>query len=624
MSTHFRRPRTPRRNTRQRDASPRPRHREIEARSRPASNHSSRRSPTRGESQQQYIQRAEEDLDTLAAEMLRRQQLLDNEWAQHEAEVAERLRRQLNQDTTPEVTRSSSSDDSFDVSSPTYDEPAETPVDQPAISINAGRDFDSVPPRRARTNRRHETRSPARRSAPRQPSDREPRRTARVNLPRLNEKKKRRSIEDWVQSTENYRGVCPSEDESAQQGPFPPKKSVVKRGSKKTKSSAVSTDLELAKARVALEQAKLDIQLEKQRTERAKADARIARARSQPGASSANPPSAADDQHVVNQDVMMCLLRNFHRAQGTGETKFSGDPLRYPYFIRHFKNSVLKMIHDKASCFQILLNECTGEALKTIEHLGIYEDPAVALSEALKLLEQNYGNKPVLVQSYLDELTKGPEIKDTADGLRSYLSQIRTCQTVFNDCGEANALDQISNLQPIWQRLPPPVRTRFHQLTLGVRPTRLVLVQAIEERLASKLDHVGQWVQEEKRNKRLRTNFTRGGLPNEKKGNNPEQAQPKKLCCPCCNSSDLHALHECAEFMKLEAKARHRTVRNAKYCYGCLIHGHHIKDCPGFDTLKCNVDGCTRKHHPALHSDRPPRRRPRRQNRTDAVTGGQQ
>ena len=62
----------------------------------------------------------------------------------------------------------------------------------------------------------------------------------------------------------------------------------------------------------------------------------------------------------TNQDVMLCVLRNFYA--GGPEDKFAGDHLQYPMFIHRFRQSVLNLVSDPGSRFNILLNLTDGRA----------------------------------------------------------------------------------------------------------------------------------------------------------------------------------------------------------------------------------------------------------------------
>ena len=74
---------------------------------------------------------------------------------------------------------------------------------------------------------------------------------------------------------------------------------------------------------------------------------------------------------------------------------------------------------------------------------------------------------------------------------------MRTAKTVFTNCGQHMALDQAVNIKPIWMCLPNVLQRRYQQLVHGKTPTWEALEEAVEERHASKLDYVGQWVLEE-------------------------------------------------------------------------------------------------------------------------------
>ncbi|XP_025407331.1 uncharacterized protein LOC112681281 [Sipha flava] len=77
---------------------------------------------------------------------------------------------------------------------------------------------------------------------------------------------------------------------------------------------------------------------------------------------------------------------------------------------------------------------------------------------------------------------------------------------------------------------------------------------------------------------------------------NMTASKPTDTCKVCKGS---HNVSTCRKFGTWTAAARHKWVRDNKFCFRCLRGGHWAPDCKSI--VPC--DKCTRRHHPLLHPD---------------------
>ena len=114
-------------------------------------------------------------------------------------------------------------------------------------------------------------------------------------------------------------------------------------------------------------------------------------------------------------DIMTKLvdLHMSHSAPDIDIDVFSGNPLDYCYFRATFRDVVEQKVLDPRGRLTRLLKYTKGDAKDLIKHC-IYEDENECFDQAIQLLDEEYGNKQILVNTYLKELRQWPSIKTNA------------------------------------------------------------------------------------------------------------------------------------------------------------------------------------------------------------------
>ena len=149
-------------------------------------------------------------------------------------------------------------------------------------------------------------------------------------------------------------------------------------------------------------------------------------------------PTALNPQQV-SQDIMVCVMRSFY--SGGPEEKFSGNHLEYPMFKHRFEQSVLSLVADPGSRFNLLLNLTDGRAKRKIKHFAMCKNYEEALEKALARLDKVYGNAPALVHNQLARLHVTTKVHDTAESYEDILADLHSCRTVLESLGQQSALD---------------------------------------------------------------------------------------------------------------------------------------------------------------------------------------
>ncbi|XP_018645802.1 hypothetical protein Smp_177890 [Schistosoma mansoni] len=98
--------------------------------------------------------------------------------------------------------------------------------------------------------------------------------------------------------------------------------------------------------------------------------------------------------------------------------RFDGTPINYWNFIRNFEECIgCENIGFRAK-LNYLIQYCDGEEKAAILHCAILE-PEIGYHQALKLLEETFGQKHVIARTFIDNLLNFPNIKrNQPDGLR--------------------------------------------------------------------------------------------------------------------------------------------------------------------------------------------------------------
>ena len=352
-------------------------------------------------------------------------------------------------------------------------------------------------------------------------------------------------------------------------------------------------------------------------------------------------PAALTPQQT-SQDVMLCVLRSFYA--GGPEEKFTGNHLEYPMFKHRFRQSVLNLVSDPGSRFNILLNLTDGRAKRQIKHYAMCKNYEEALTKALDRLDRVYGNAPALVHNQLARLHVTTKVRDTAESYEDLLADLHSCRTVLESFGQQSALDQGVNLRPIWMRFSTYLRRRYHKRVGGGAPTYAALIDLVEEEYDRKLDYVGHWAAQDdaekrggggdkkaSRSKHVKANVATGRKRASPKGEKvrtedgerpPKRTSlddppggvtayenaatvahappPASWVCRLCQGTHQR-LDQCPRYVNADSDQRYSMTKDSRNCFGCLAPGHRINDCPQYDALRCGVDGCDRRHHPTLH-----------------------
>ena len=266
---------------------------------------------------------------------------------------------------------------------------------------------------------------------------------------------------------------------------------------------------------------------------------------------------------------------------------FKGDPLKWQGFWDMFQSSV----HENDSIndidrFSYLKRYLSGQALDAVSGLSLTSSNYI---EAVKILQDRYGNPQVLISAHMDSLIKMVKIrnKDDVRGLRKLYDDVENCvrnlKTLKLDTSGYGSL-----LIPILKDKMPDEINMIISRKFGSAVWSLELLmeyfhdelRALENCRPSKANS------SEKRS----NEYTASGLFAGSYG-----GSGKKRVCLFCDRLG-HGPSQCRVVSNV--KSRRDIVRKKGRCFICLEHKHLAKDCKSdYQCRKC--DG---KHHISICS----------------------
>ena len=297
-----------------------------------------------------------------------------------------------------------------------------------------------------------------------------------------------------------------------------------------------------------------------------------------------------------------------HRLPEVGLSKFHGDPLEYDSFIRCFDSRVAARTNDDTERLYYLEQFTSGtprEIVRSCVHMPAY----LGYSEARKRLDNRYGDKFLLAQSYLKKLDQWPVVRgDDVKRLDEFTTFLIGCRNAMLSTDGVKVLDFPSSLRLIVSKLPIYLQDRWarcadaiiHQERGTVTFDRLVTFLEREIRIklnplfgkAAIADHT------------KKTDKSKGAASQAKKSimsaatitklDKVVVSSSQSLCTFC---EFPHSFVDCRRFRKILHKDKLAFLLKHKLCFNCLQEGHRRSEC--LKKASCSV--CSGGHPTALH-----------------------
>ena len=136
---------------------------------------------------------------------------------------------------------------------------------------------------------------------------------------------------------------------------------------------------------------------------------------------------------------------------------FTGNPLRYPNWIKSFETLIERKTKNPSERLYYLGKYTTGEAKEAISGLLALEDTE-AFSKAKKILKDRFGNPFIVGDAYHKKINSWPKIPpNDGQGLRKFADFLQHCNTAMNTIQYLNVLNDPDENQKMIKKLPSHV-----------------------------------------------------------------------------------------------------------------------------------------------------------------------
>lgn len=303
-------------------------------------------------------------------------------------------------------------------------------------------------------------------------------------------------------------------------------------------------------------------------------------------------------------EVLYKLLRQQNAPEVDVEI-FDGNPLNYQYFISVFKEVVETKIDDPRGRLTRLIKYTSGEARELVRNC-INLPPDICYQEAIKLLQNMYGNPYKIIAAYRQEIKNWPTVKPgDAAGFRKFFNFMVRCKSVISDI-HWNQLDNPEVMCTLLSKLPGYVQDRWNRKVYTLRrnfmrePSINDLIDFVNEETVLVNDAlfsrgaVSQYMdKQEKRDKKPHSHIRTFAT-----GSKGQQSKNHQNKCVICEK--FHDVEECSIYLANSVEERSKLLYKMKLCYGCLkpiSKDHNASKCSQRRTCKV----CKERHLTTLH-----------------------
>ena len=282
---------------------------------------------------------------------------------------------------------------------------------------------------------------------------------------------------------------------------------------------------------------------------------------------------------------------------------FDGNPKLFRSFLTNFSTNISKRVKDPALKLTYLIQYCTGDAKRLISNCVLYPEEE-GFDRAIDILKERYGKNHIIVQSYMEDLTRGPQLKpNDVDALLKLADDLRICQILLSQLPDKNGIDSNENLRAIIKRLPSYIQSKWVEEAAKISRQRRFpnfsdLFAFVQDRanVSNSMfgrDYALSQVSKSKRDLENKQHMPQRVIPHTTLST---QTNTNTRYCFYCKNGN-HSLDVCFQFKDLSFQDRLAFISAKGLCFSCFKQGHQSRNCSTF----CSK--CKRRHNVLLHDE---------------------
>ena len=304
------------------------------------------------------------------------------------------------------------------------------------------------------------------------------------------------------------------------------------------------------------------------------------------------------------------LMDQRNRLPEVSIAKFSGNPLEYNLFMRNLDSRIVSRTNDMRERLYFLEQYTTGTPREIVRSCMLLPE-LTGYEEARRCLDERYGDKYLIAQSYVKQLESWQTIRsDDVKKLDDFTTFLVGCRNAMTSTDSIRELDYPTSLRLIVSKLPVYLQERWAREAdnimrqEGGSVTFGRLVAFIQREYRIKMNPLfGKAVHPDRSKSQL----------DKKKGKSQSSKQatsfaaavttpktfvsPTAFQAPCLFCEFQHPFNACRKFRKSLHKDKMAFLMKHKMCFDCLSVGHVRSECP----KKASCEVCGGFHPTVLH-----------------------
>ena len=316
------------------------------------------------------------------------------------------------------------------------------------------------------------------------------------------------------------------------------------------------------------------------------------------------PPVTPTAVTVQDLTQLLTAAKKDHLPEWKLE-QYNGDPLRWHEWIGEFKSAIDSAALSNDVKLTYLKTLVTGKAKTAIAESAYC---GTMYQNALKTLEQKFGQPHAFVSAHLGKLSSFPPLKmHNSENVIAFSATIPALVGVFCSLKYEHDLSSAALLGQAVQKLPPNMKEAWSMHTVKkelIRPTLLDFNEWLKDKAEAhdrmkisttklKSEENAQSITRTKTGAKV---FAAASYSASSTGNGTKLNRVQLNCIVC---KENHPLWRCRVFLDKTPTDRAKIVAENNFCFSCLKRNHSFRQCP--QPRKCNKDGCNSSHNTLLH-----------------------